>query len=242
MPTEKLEKYPGSAVRRVPALPGAAMVLESIIQLAKPEHIVFSASGIREGYLYEKLPADLREEDGLLSSCMEFSSKGGRSITYAQEMYDWMSPLLGKESEKERRLRMAFCLLADIAQHIHPEYRAMWAFQRLQFSALTSLTHRERIKLALALYHRYQAKIKDEPPALSLLKNDDKSWARLVGAAANLAYHLSGSIEGNLPKTAFIIKGGNVSLELSGAMQDVMGDAIAKRLAAVDEAFKEFSS
>jgi exopolyphosphatase/guanosine-5'-triphosphate,3'-diphosphate pyrophosphatase len=240
MSPEKLEKFPGVASKRVPALPGAAVVLEHIIKLTDPDHMIFSASGIREGYLYEKLAPFIRNQDGLLASCTEFAVKGGRSTAYANELFTWMYPLLAKESEKERRLRLAFCLLSDIAMHIHPEYRAEWAFQRILFSALTSLTHRERVKLALALYHRYQFKLKENLPQLSLLKEGDREWARLVGNCANLAYHLSGSISGNLHNTSFIIEKDEVSLQLGSTMEDVLGDAVKRRMDGVREAVKAY--
>ncbi|MDE3060049.1 MAG: Ppx/GppA family phosphatase [Pseudomonadota bacterium] len=242
MPEGKLEKFPGVTARRIAALPGAAMILERIIETAKPEHIVFSASGIREGYLYEKLSPYIRNQDGLLASCTEFAVKGGRSTAYANELFTWMYPLLEKESEKERRLRLAFCLLSDIALHIHPEYRAEWAFHRILHSALTGLTHRERVKVSLALYHRYQFKLKDEWPSLRLLKSGDREWAKLVGSAANLAYHLTGSIPGNLHKTAFITEKNQLSLQLGGNMQDVLGDAVKRRMDGVREAYRDFTA
>ncbi len=237
---EKIEKLPGSAARRVPQLPGAAIILEKIITITKPEFIIFSASGIREGYLYEKLSPYIRDQDGLLASCTEFATKGGRSTAYANELFTWMYPLLKDESEKERRLRMAFCLLTDIALHIHPEYRSDWAYHRILQSALTGLTHRERVKLSLALYHRYQFKFKESWPSISLLKSGDHEWAKLVGTAANLAYHLSGSIYGNLHNASLLLEGKNVGLQFSNSMQDVMGDAIKKRLDGVIEAYKDY--
>jgi exopolyphosphatase/guanosine-5'-triphosphate,3'-diphosphate pyrophosphatase len=240
MSPDKMEKYPGVAPRRIPALTGAAIVLEYIIELFKPEQMVFSASGIREGYLYEKLSPYIRNQDGLLASCTEFSIKGGRSTAYGNELYTWMYPLLTEESDKERRLRLAFCLLSDIALHIHPEYRAEWAYHRILFSALNGLTHRERVKLSLALYHRYQFKLKEEWPSLTLLKERDRQWARLVGTSANLAYHLSGSIAGNLHSTGFVLDGKSVELHLSDSMQDVKGDAVKKRIEYVDEAYKGY--
>jgi exopolyphosphatase / guanosine-5'-triphosphate,3'-diphosphate pyrophosphatase len=237
---EKIEKLPGSASKRVPALPGAAIVLEHIVTQARPDNIIFSASGIREGYLYEKLSPYIRNMDGLIASCSEFAVKGGRSTAYANELYTWMFPLVEKESDKERRLRLAFCLLSDIAQHIHPEYRAEWAYHRILYSSLTGLTHRERVKLSLALYHRYQFKMRDMWPSLSLLKNGDRDWALLVGTAANLAYHLSGNIAGNLHKTSFMTNGSQVNLHLSGNMQDMLGDAIKRRIDGVAEAYRNF--
>ena len=241
MSYEKMEKLPGASSKRIPALPGAAIVLEHIIEHAKPEHIVFSASGIREGYLYEKLSPYIRGQDGLLSSCTEFAVKGGRSTAYANELFTWMYPLLTGENDRDRRLRLAFCLLSDIAQHIHPEYRAEWAYHRILYSSLAGLTHRERVKLSLALYHRYQFRFKENWPSLSLIKDSDRAWAKLVGTAASLAYHLSGSNAGNLHKTSFIVEKDQLSLQLAGTMQDVLGDTIKRRLDSVREAYGNMS-
>jgi exopolyphosphatase/pppGpp-phosphohydrolase len=132
-------------------------------------------------------------------------------------------------------------LLSDIALHIHPEYRAEWAYHRILYSALSGLTHRERVKLALMLYHRYQFKMREKWPSLALLKDGDAAWAKLVGTAANLAYHLSGSIAGNLHNTTFIIEKGQLSLQLNGNMQDVLGDAVKRRMDGVREAWAEYN-
>jgi len=235
---EKLEKLAGSNAKRAPALIGAAMVLEKLIAESKPEQIIFSASGIREGYVYEKLSAHERGEDGLISSCEEFAARGGRSTEYAGELFAWMQPLVIGETEQMMRLRQAFCLMSDIAIHIHPEYRAEWAFQRIIYSAFTSINHTERVTLALALYHRYKFKIKDDFSVLKLISAEDKKWALLVGTAANLAYHLSGSIIGNLPRTCLLIKDQNIALQFKGNMADIMGDAIQKRVDGVNAAYK----
>lgn len=240
LPPEKLEKLPGAAAKRIAALPGAAIVLEHIISRARPDNVVMSASGIREGYLYEKLSPFVRGHDGLIASCSEFATKSGRTTSYANELYTWMFPLVADENDRERRLRLAFCLLSDIAQHIHPEYRADWAYNRIMCSALTSVSHRERIKLALALYHRYQFRRKEELPALSLLKASDMEWARLVGSAANLGFHLSGSIAGNLHKSSFIIDKNSVSLQLAGNMQDLYGDAVKRRIDGVRQSYEDY--
>jgi|CXWL01.1.fsa_nt_gi exopolyphosphatase/guanosine-5'-triphosphate,3'-diphosphate pyrophosphatase len=242
MSIEKLEKYPGGAAKRAASLPGAAMVLETLLTTCKADNIIFSASGIREGYVYKKLSIRERDDDGLLFSCREFASRNGRSSEYGEELFEWMQPLLPQEDERMKRLRLAFCLLSDIAIHIHPEYRGDWAYERIIYSAFTSITHTERVTLALALYHRYQFKMKAEYPQLKLISNADKAWAKLVGTSANLAYHLSGGTTGNLPKTNLVVKNKNVALQFVGNMADLMGDSIQKRIDGVDEAYRGYIS
>ncbi len=240
MSDEKLEKHPGVATKRIPQLPGAAMLIEAILPRIKAEQVVFSASGIREGYVYEMLPEEVKSEDGLISSCCELASRGGRTVAYGSDLYSWMSDIVGKESEQNRRLRLAFCLLSEIALPIHPEYRSEWAFDRVMFSALNCLTHSERVKLAVALYHRYKYKFDYFRPEMKLISESDKLWARLIGTAANLAYHLSGGISGNLHKIPLQFSSSGVSLNVSTAMSDLVGEAITRRLSGVNEAYEAY--
>ncbi len=240
MSEDRLEKLPGLSGKRAPAIPPAALILQSIIERMQPTQLVFSASGIREGYLFEKLPPYLRSQDALIASCMEIAGKTS-IIAYAHELMVWMQPLLDrKETPSERRLRLAFCLLSDIAHHLHPEYRADWAFQRILYSSLTSLTHEERIQLGLALFHRHQYKVRDNNGILKLLTDRQRHWARLVGTGANLAYHLSGSIAGNLHQTPLGLDKKHVAVAFVRGSEDLMGDAIAKRISGVDEAYQKW--
>lgn len=235
-----LRELPGVQPKRVHQLPGAAIILQKIISHTKPDQVIFSGSGIREGYFYEKLSPYTRQQDGLLSSCTEFAVKGGRSTAYANELFNWMRPLIGKESDNDQRLRMAFCLLSNIALHIHNAYRGEWAYHRILQSALSGLSHRERVKLSLAMYHRYNYKMKYDWSSLSLIKEKDRNWALLIGSAANLAYHLTGSIAGNLPATRISVKDGRIKLDLSGVMADTVGQAVEKRLDGLQEAYEAY--
>lgn len=232
---EKLEALPGSG-KRGATLPAAIVLLEQLTERMKPEFVTFSASGIREGYLYEKLSPYVRQQDALLSACAEIASKSRRGA-YASELLVWMTPLFAKEKQRESRLRLAFCLLSDIAAHIHPEYRARWAMERILYSNLTGLNHQERVQLALALYHRYQFRLKDIEPALNLIGAEAKSWAAIAGAAVNLAHHISGGIAGNLHKTSLKVEKDHIQLLLTPEVEALEGEIVHKRLTALAEAW-----
>ncbi len=239
LPEADIAALPGAVPKRLASLPPAAIILEQMLEMAKPEQIVFSASGIREGYLYEKLSPYLREEDALLASCTEFALKGGRGTAYAHELFEWMEPLFPDEDAAQQRLRFASCLLHDIARYIHPEHRADWAIQRILQSSLTGLCHEERVQLAMAMYHRYQFKLKTDAPALSLIGPDDKARAKLIGSCMNLAYHLTGGIPGTLPQTRLEPGKSKLALSLPGALADLYGDSVKKRVSGVEEAWRE---
>lgn len=238
----ELAKVPGVSGKRAAALMPAALILEYLIRHGHIADVVFSTHGIREGYLFEKLSPHVRKDDGLISACADMAAQAGTLTGYGRELFHWMGPLFRGETEAEHRLRLAACLLSEIAWRVHPEYRADWAFQTVLQSSLVCLQHHERIALATALYHRYQSKLKNNRSEAALLDGRARLWARLVGVAANLAYHLSGGECGHLTRTGIEVWKGKGELRLLPDIQDVMGDAVRKRVEGLGKTFKAFSS
>lgn len=238
---QEIAKMPGAPAKRADALIPAALVLEHILDLTEPMDIIFSSSGIREGYLYEKLSPNLRAEDPLIASCADMASQNGRVPGFAHELFDWMSPLFVGENDMSRRLRFAACILSEIGWRIHPEYRAEWVFFRVLQSTLTGLSHGERVTLALCLYHRHQSKLKHDWQVLELIKEREMTWARLVGTAANLAFQISGGRAGHLDKVTLSLLKHEIELAFTPEAQDLMSDSVRKRVEGLGEAFKAFS-
>jgi exopolyphosphatase/guanosine-5'-triphosphate,3'-diphosphate pyrophosphatase len=238
----QISKLPGMAPRRVSSMAPAAMVMQQVLEQSGAGHVIFSTSGIREGYLYEKLSPYLRAEDPLTSSAMQLMQKPSHAHAYAKELFAWAAALFPKEPPALKRLRLAVSILSEIADLMHPEYRADWAFHHVLQSSLTGADHREKVMIALALYHRYKTKLKDEFSVLSLISPADRDWAKLVGTSAHLAYHLSGGMSGNLAFTKLSIKKSALHLYLSSDVEDLMSDAIRKRIDGLGEALKAFSS
>lgn len=219
--------------KRATSLIPAAMALEEIISATAASEVVFCASGIREGYLYEHLSPFLQAEDPLIASANDLSRHEGLRIAYARELFAWMTPLFAGETESESRLRQALCILSEIAWHIHPEYRGAYAFQRILHSAMVGLDHAERIALAVALHHRYKYKEPVTSELLELLAERQRAWGPAVGVAAHLAFQLSGGMPGNLPLSRLSMGADEVELELDETLQDALDDGIHKRLKAL---------
>lgn len=238
---QEISRMPGAPAKRVEALIPGALVLEHVLDIANPVDIVFSASGIREGYLYEKLSPSVAAEDPLIASCTDLATQNGRLPGFARELFEWMSPLFAQEEDSMRRLRFAACILAEIAWRIHPDARAEWSFFRIIQSTLTGLTHHERVTLALALYHRYRFKLKEEWQVLDLVKERDMAWARLVGTAANLAFMLSGGHAGHLGGVNLSLTKQGLEVAFTEETQDLVSDGVKKRVDGLGEAFRAFS-
>lgn len=236
----ELLKMPGVPAKRAESLLPAALVMDRILNITEPVSVVFSSSGIREGYLYEKLSPYLRSEDPLIASCIDLAAQGGNSTAAARELFAWMLPLFKQESDASRRLRFAACILSEIAWSIHPDYRAEWAFYRVIESTIIGLTHGERVALALALYHRYQGKLKIKTGALDLARGQDMGWAKIVGAAANLAFQLSGGMAGNLEHVSLFLENDNPAIRFDAQVADLLSDSVQKRIDALGDSYHDY--
>lgn len=238
---QDIAKMPGAPAKRVEALIPAALMLEHILDLTEPLDVIFSASGIREGYLYEKLSPTVADEDPLIASSTDLAGQNTKTSEFSRELFNWMSPLFTQEEDDSKRLRFAACILSDIAWRIHPDARAEWSFFRIIQSTLTGLSHGERVILSLTLYHRYRMKLKEEWQVLSLIRERDRAWARLVGTACSLAFLLSGGHAGNLAGVNLVLSKHEIELEFTPQTQDLMSESVKKRVEGLGEAFKAFS-
>ena len=188
---------------RLQSLPYAAAALAALLQAARPKDVVFSAYGMREGQMLELLPPSLRHQDPLISACERRVERSGRFKLHGQEILDWMTPLFPQESESERRLRYAACLLSDIGWNEHPDYRAVHAFHRVLRVPYPGLFHADRAELALAVLVRYGGNEQDRmvEQVRTLLDEARLARARIIGLALRLAHTISGAAAGILAQT-----------------------------------------
>lgn len=240
--TDDIAGLPGVPEERAITILPAVLMLHQIMQFSHAEHVVFSVTGIREGLIYDQLPPDLQRQDPLIASAYDLASLAGRKGAYAKELFDWMQPLFTHESQSHQRLRMALCVLSELAWTVDPNFRSEWAFLRVVQSAMKGLTHRERVMLGTALYHRYQTKWKLDRPEIKLLDEHDRLWARCVGTAASLAFHLSGGKHGNLYHARLMVNGTRISLELDDEANPLRTETVEKKLEGLGSTFKALSN
>jgi len=227
-----LDRLTGVARNRVETLPFATMALAALLELAGPREVVFSGFGMREGQMLELLPEDLRHQDPLISACESQAERTGRFAIRGRELLDWMTPLFADETEDEKRLRHAACLLSDIGWSEHPDYRAVHAYHRVLRIPYAGLTHEARVQLALAVLVRYNGDV-DDPivaPVHNLLENSELERARIVGLALRLAHTLAGSAPGLLSQTQLKVTKTRLTLELPKDRAVFLGEAVERRL------------
>ncbi|PPD43289.1 MAG: exopolyphosphatase [Methylocystis sp.] len=224
-----------SAARR-PLLAYGAIVLDEIIRRAKPREIVISAAGVREGMLFERLSESERKIDPLLAASRELETMFARAAGYGDDLIVWTDDFMASgvidETSEEKRLRHAACLLSDIAWRAHPEYRAERALNVVTQGPFVSVDHPGRGFLSLAIVVRHEGPEGGEAvgPVRSLLTTRLFVRARVLGAAMRVAYLLSASMPGVLPRTRLCIKDGALLLSLPQDFTDLASDRVLNRV------------
>lgn len=219
---------------RSDTMPFGALVLERLLEHSRPKRVEVSVYGVREGLLYAKLPRRKRSSDALLASCWDFARRYARSSEHELELCDWTDQLFGegkiKESEDQRRLRYAACLLADIGWRAHPDYRAERSLGMISQAAFVGIDHPGRVFLALTIFYRYEGETLDDD-LTRLLDDEANARAHLLSNMFRLAYILSAAMPGMLPRIGLELGDGKtLVLRLPKKLADLAGERVDKRL------------
>jgi exopolyphosphatase / guanosine-5'-triphosphate,3'-diphosphate pyrophosphatase len=224
------------AEARRPLLTYAALVLEYIIRVAQPKTIVFSTFGVREGLLYSMLPDAERAMDGFLCGAQTMNELLSRSARHAQELIGWTDRLVRvvglRESDEDRRLRHAACLLSDIGWRVHPDHRGEQTLSLITNGNFGSISHQGRAFVALSVFFRYAGLSEEnQPPVViqDLVTPAQLERARVLGAAFRVAHLISAARPGVLPATHFRSRGRKLMLVFEHKMVDLVADRVGSR-------------
>jgi len=218
--------------QRAAALPVSALVLQRLIKILAPREVVFSALGIREGVLFDRLSEPEKAADPLLLACRDIATRETRFGGGGNRLSEWVAPLFAEENAAARRLRIAVCLLADIGWHEHPDYRAEQVYFRILRLPLIAITHIEKAKLALAVYRRYGGNMEDHAlrAVNTLLDSEDIQWSRTLGDGLRLAETLSGGKPELLAGSGLQLGKRRLTLNIDPSMADLVSDVVRTRL------------
>jgi exopolyphosphatase / guanosine-5'-triphosphate,3'-diphosphate pyrophosphatase len=247
--TKKLSSMKGIAKISRPrreVLPFGALVLERLLKKLEPAEVLFSVFGIREGLLYGLLSEAERHKDPLLSFSTDYARLHSRSVDHAIELCNWTDALFRPpgpaESEEEKRLRHAACLLSDISWRAHPDYRGEQSLILIAQSALGGIDHPGRVFLALSIYFRHQGVGADadagSPERLSdrlrdIVPKRLYRRARIIGAAIRAAHMLSIGRPGIVDETPLAYEKGRLVLTLPRAYAALDGERVRRRFGAL---------
>ena len=217
-------------------LPYGCAVMGEILKSGNFKFVQFSALGLREGYLFDRLPAGEKKKDPLLEASRELAMINSRSVEHASDLERFTADFFAaagiKESEADKRLRRAACLLSDIGWRGHPDYRGEQAVDMVAYGSFIGIDHPGRAFLAHALAVRYmglkQQSISQEILALST--NGQARRARLLGACFEVGYLLSAARAGILPQASWAVKGGRLQLLMPKSLAFLAAEKMRRRL------------
>src|SRR5262249_43220323 len=227
----KLAALAGVPVRRLPTLPAAALVMDRVLKRLAPKRVVFSALGVREGWLYAQLPVAERYRDPLVEGAQAFGLPQARVPEFAPALVRWTDRLVPREPPAARRLRLAVCALSDIGWRDHPDVQALECFDRLLQFPFIGVAHAERVFIATAIHGRYNGSLDDRRllPAIDLLSEPMRRRAQILGRALLLGYRLSGSVPEILDNARLRISADRVRVEVGKGARVPDSEVVADR-------------
>jgi exopolyphosphatase / guanosine-5'-triphosphate,3'-diphosphate pyrophosphatase len=247
--TKKLSGLKGIAEVARPrreVLPVGALVLERLLKKLEPSEVNFSVFGIREGLLYSLLSPAERRKDPLMTFCAEYARLRSRSPEHAAELCAWTDALFEapgpKETEEEKRLRYAACLLSDISWRSHPDYRGEQSLVLIAHGALGGISHADRVFLALAIYFRHigsgsegEGNEKLPERLKGILSKRLHKRARVIGSAIRAAHMVSIGRPGIIDEAPLSYERGRLVLSLPKAYAALDGERLRRRFGMLAE-------
>ena len=228
----ELAAQPGVPARRLATLPAAALVMDRLLKRLEPERVVFSALGLREGWLYAQLDEAERYLDPLVEGAQIVGMAGARVPAFGAALARWTDDLFPGETAADRRLRIAACALTDIAWRSHVDLQAEESFHRLLQFPFIGIDHLERVYLAAVIQARYGGGSGDPATAaaLDLLSPAQRRRARVLGRTLRLGHRLSGCVGEILETAKLHVTAGVVRLEIRHTAGIPDSDALKSRL------------
>ncbi|RPF71052.1 Ppx/GppA family phosphatase [Aurantiacibacter spongiae] len=150
----KLEDIPGISSSRAAGLPDAAAMLRPLLKALRPDGLVFSSWGLREGLLYRSLDPLVAQRDPLLAAIAHFTEPRGASMSHATQIAAWTSEAARggeRTHEGEERLRLAAMMLAMAQMRLEPNMRLAHSFDWAMEKRWLGLSHRGRALIGAAL-------------------------------------------------------------------------------------------
>ncbi|MEO8455725.1 MAG: Ppx/GppA family phosphatase [Sphingomicrobium sp.] len=237
-----LDSEDGALGRAVPpprfaTSPVAAMLLDLLVQELEPSKLVVSSFGIREGLLYSNLDPGTRSMDPLTE---EARAAGGGEHRFGQHgdlLEEWIAPLFDDSAEM-RRLRLASCLLSDVAWQSTAPFRADRGIEMALHGNWAAVDARGRVIMAQALSVNFGREELPNDSLARLCSSTSLERARQWGLAMRLGQRLSGGVASALQMARLQKKDGTIELSTARSKAALIGPAVKKRLAKLANAME----
>jgi exopolyphosphatase/guanosine-5'-triphosphate,3'-diphosphate pyrophosphatase len=224
-----------AAPARLATSPVAAMLLELLVEELEPSQLVVSTYGIREGLLFSRLKPSVRRIDPLIEEAREAGGGEHRFGQHGDLLDEWIAPLFDDEPAM-RRLRLASCLLADVAWQANPGFRADRGIEMALHGNWVAVNPSGRVIMAQALTANFGRDRLPDNRLTSLCKDEQLTRAHCWGIAMRLGQRLSGGVGSVLKRTRLEVVNGSLQLSVRCGEEALVGDQVERRLVRLAEA------
>lgn len=228
--SEELRAIPGMSSTRAAALPDAVALLAALTSSINAPSMIISSSGLREGLLYGALPEEVRTQDPLIVAAEYEGRRLARFAAHGREVDRWIAPLFPDDDAEAQRLRLAACLLSDVAWSANPDFRAERGAEIALHGNWRGVDVPGRVVLAQTLHTGFGGGDKDFRRFLSVANWPRLDRARHWGLAIRLAQRLSGGLEAPLTGTSLTVDGSALQLHLGPDWAALAGEAVTRRV------------
>jgi exopolyphosphatase/guanosine-5'-triphosphate,3'-diphosphate pyrophosphatase len=218
-----------AAPARLATSPAAAMLLDLLVDELEPSELVVSTYGIREGLLYSTLKPNVRKLDPLTEEARDAGGGEHRFGQHGDLLDAWIAPLFD-DAPAMRRLRLAACLLADVAWQANAGFRADRAIEMALHGNWVAVSPAERVIMAQALSSSFGRERLPDPRLAQLCKEEQLLRAHCWGLAMRLGQRLSGGVGAVLKRTSLDGFDGAVQLNVRRGEEALVGDQVERRL------------
>jgi exopolyphosphatase/guanosine-5'-triphosphate,3'-diphosphate pyrophosphatase len=224
-----------AAPPRLATSPVAAMLLDLLVDELEPSQIIVSTYGIREGLLYSKLRSSVQRKDPLIEEARDAGGGEHRFGQHGDLLDDWIAPLFEDDPPAMRRLRLASCLLADVAWQANPGFRADRGIEMALHGNWVAVNPSGRVIMAQALSASFGRERLPDPRLAQLCKEEQLKRAHCWGLAMRLGQRLSGGVGSVLKRTSLSLVNGAMELGVRRGEEALVGDAVERRLVRLAE-------
>ncbi len=222
--------FPSISLARMPTLPRANQMLESLVEALRPSVLIVSSFGIREGLLYDELDLAEQKLDPLIEATREAGAGLGRFEQHGKLLDDWIAPIFD-DRPSAARLRRAACMLSDIAWPAHPDFRAERGIDMALHGNWVAIDAPGRVMLAQALFCAFGGgRELPYPEIAALCTAEELKRASSWGYAMRLGQRLSGGVAAGLLRSRLAVRDGALRLAISGADAVLFGETVERRL------------
>jgi exopolyphosphatase/guanosine-5'-triphosphate,3'-diphosphate pyrophosphatase len=227
--TDALKERDRISAMRAEKLPDAAVLLLALLTRLAPDKVVFSSWGLREGLLYDRLPAHTKAQDPLLAGVAVFANQRGAAPTLAARMAAWTLDAAPAREHGSERLRLAATMLALAAMQIEPNIRLPQAINWALHKRWIGIDGKGRAMLAAAIAangNRFSLPAEVRALAGEEALEEAVRW----GLALRLARRLGAQSRRSLEVSKLVIAEGALELRLAHSHAALFGSPTEKDL------------